>query len=209
MERIKAWLTSEGAPFYGLLVLILLVAVMVLLVQFMHKPETVTHETQQQAETPAGVEDAADNARVPVTHEQAQQAAKEIRYIYTHEVKPTYTIKTTADNAQAQSEAARKAAGADFAIVTDKNNPEAKPDVAKLPKDTTVELNQYNVQAYKPVLHTVEVSPDIDVNGERVGIDEVGYTVQRKVTKDGKYLGVGASYNVDEHKVYAKVTYTW
>lgn len=207
MERIKAWLTSEGAPFYGLLVLILLVAVMVLLVQFMHKPEAVTQEPQTQAETAAGVEGAADNARVPVTHEQAQQAAKEIRYIYTHEVKPTYTIKTTADNAQAQSEAARKAAGADFAIVTDKNNPEAKPDVAKLPKDTTVGLNQYNVQAYKQELHTIEVSPDIDAGGK--GISEVGYVEQHKISKDGKYIGFGAAYNVDEHKALAKITYTW
>ncbi len=42
--------------------------------------------------------------------------------------------------------------GADFAIVTDPTNPDKPVDlnkVAKLPEGTTVNLNQYNVHAYK------------------------------------------------------------
>ena len=62
------------------------------------------------------------------------------------------------------------------------------------------------MQAYKKVLHTVEVSPDID--GGR-GVAEVGYSVSHKVSRDGKYLGVGASYNFDSNKAYVKMTYTW
>ena len=80
-----------------------------------------------------------------------------------------------------------------------------KADVASISKDKPVELNQYNVQAYKKVLHTVEVSPDI----EGRGVAEVGYSVSHKVSRDGKYLGVGASYNFDNDKAYVKMTYTW
>ena len=51
---------------------------------------------------------------------------------------------------------------------------------------------------------TLEVSC---YNNKAIG--EVGYMVSRKISKDGKYLGVGASYNIDDHKAMAKLSYTW
>ena len=69
-------------------------------------------------------------------------------------------------------------------------------------------MNQYNVQAYKKVLHTIEIAPDIDAAGVS-GINEVCYTVSRKITGDGKYIGIGASYNIDDHKTMVKLSYTW
>ena len=219
MDRVKEFFAAVRCRFASLTKrdTLLLVLVFVCLVSWIvllciltdgcgHNPQPVTQETQTEAETPAGVEHAAEQARVPVSPNQAQTAAKEIRYIYQHDTKPVYTITTTADKAQARSETARKAAGADFSIVTDKSNPTAKKDLTQLPKGSTVELNQDNVQAYKQELHTVEVAPDLD-SGK--GVSEVGYTVQRKITKDGKYIGFGAAYNVDNHKTLAKVTYTW
>ena len=170
--------------------------------------DTVTTETQEQAETPAGVDMAADNANVPLTPDQAKTAAKEIRYIYTHDTKPEYTIATTGAKAADQSEAACKTSGADFAIVTNKQNPEASTDFNAISDATRVELNQYNVQAYKKELHTIEVSPNIDGSG-KAGVAEIGYIEQFKISKDGKYIGLGVSYNIDEHKTMAKVTYTW
>ena len=156
-----------------------------------------------QAQTEAGVEKAADKAQVPVSRQQAQDAAQEIRYIYKHDTKPEYTIVTTGGDVEKQAQAAQERAGADFSIVASDDG--EKADVASISKDRPVELNQYNVQAYKQVLHTVEVSPDI----EGRGIAEVGYSVSRKVSSDGKYLGVGASYNFDNNKAYVKMTYTW
>ena len=150
-----------------------------------HK-DAVTTETQNQAETPAGVDMAADNANVPLTPDQAKTAAKEIRYIYTHDTKPEYTIATTGAKAADQSEAACKTSGADFAIVTNKQNPEASTDLNAISDATRVELNQYNVQAYKKELHTIEVSPGIDGNG-KTGVAEIGYIEQFKISKDGKY----------------------
>lgn len=205
MERFKTWVLAHRRIIGGVAFGILLVVVAVLLFRGCKTdPQKVTVEPQAQAQTEAGVEKAADNAQIPVSREQAQDAAQEIRHIYEHDTKPEYTIITTGGDVEKQAQAAQERAGADFSIVTSKDD--SKADVASISKDKPVELNQYNVQAYKKVLHTVEVSPDIE--GGR-GVAEIGYTVSRKVSRDGKYLGVGASYNFDSNKTYVKMTYTW
>lgn len=206
MEQVKTWALAHRRIIGGVVLGVLLVVVAVLLFRGCktEQPQKVTVEPQTQAQTEAGVEKAADAAQVPVSRQQAQQAAQEIRYIYEHDTKPEYTVITTGGDVERQAQAAQERAGADFSIVASQGG--EKVDVASIGKDESVELNQYNVQAYKKVLHTVEVSPDID--GGR-GIAEVGYTVSRKVSRDGKYLGVGASYNFDSNKTYVKMTYTW
>lgn len=205
MEQIKTWALAHRRIIGGVVLGVLLVVVAVLLFRGCKtEPQKVTVEPQTQAQTEAGVEKAADNAQVPVSREQAQDAAQEIRYIYERDTKPGYTIITTGGDVEKQAQTAQERSGADFSIVTSQDG--SKADVASISKDKPVELNQYNVQAYKKVLHTVEVSPDIE--GGR-GIAEVGYSVSRKVSRDGKYLGVGASYNFDSNKAYVKMTYTW
>ncbi|WP_337952331.1 hypothetical protein [Mitsuokella jalaludinii] len=205
MEKVKAWALAHRRIIGGVVLVVLLVVIAVLLFRGCKtEPQKVTVEPQAQAQTEAGVEKAADNAQVPVSRQQAQDAAQEIRYIYQHDDPPEYTIITTGGDVEKQAQAAQERAGADFSIVASDDG--EKADVASISKDKPVELNQYNVQAYKKVLHTVEVSPDIE--GGR-GIAEVGYSVSRKVSRDGKYLGVGASYNFDNDKAYVKMTYTW
>lgn len=205
MEQVKTWVYAHRRIVSGILFGILAVIVAVLLFRGCKtEPQKVTVEPQTQAQSEAGVEKAADNAQVPVSRQQAQDAAQEIRYIYEHDTKPEYTVITTGGDVERQAQAAQERAGADFSIVASTDGTPA--NTASISKDKPVELNQYNVQAYKKTLHTVEVSPDID--GGR-GIAEVGYTVSRKVSRDGKYLGVGASYNFDSNKAYVKMTYTW
>lgn len=206
MEKVKAWALAHRRIIGGVVLVVLLVVIAVLLFRSCktEQPQKVTVEPQTQAQTEAGVEKAADAAQVPVSRQQAQDAAQEIRYIYQHDDPPEYTIITTGGDVEKQAQAAQERAGADFSIVASGDG--EKADVASIGKDKPVELNQYNVQAYKRVLHTVEVSPDID--GGR-GVAEVGYSVSRKVSRDGKYLGVGASYNFDNNKAYVKMTYTW
>lgn len=205
MEQVKTWVYAHRRIVGSIIFGILAVIVAVLLFRGCKtEPQKVTVEPQTQAQTEAGVEKAADNAQVPVSRQQAQDAAQEIRYIYQHDTKPEYTIITTGGDVEKQAQAAQERAGADFSIVASDDG--EKADVASISKDKPVELNQYNVQAYKKVLHTVEVSPDIE--GGR-GVAEVGYSVSRKVSSDGKYLGVGASYNFDNDKAYVKMTYTW
>lgn len=205
MERFKTWALAHRRIIGGVVLGVLLVVIAVLLFRGCKtEPQKVTVEQQTQAQTEAGVEKAADNAQIPVSREQAQDAAQEIRYIYEHDTKPEYTIITTGGDVEKQAQAAQERAGADFSIVASTDG--APANTASISKDKPVELNQYNVQAYKKVLHTVEVSPDID--GGR-GVAEIGYTVSHKVSRDGKYLGVGASYNFDSNKTYVKMTYTW
>lgn len=205
MEQVKTWVYAHrrivGAIIFGILAVIVAV---LLFRGCKTEPQKVTVEPQSEAQTETGVEKAADKAQVPVSRQQAQDAAQEIRYIYQHDDPPEYTIITTGGDVEKQAQAAQERAGADFSIVASGDG--EKADVASIGKDKPVELNQYNVQAYKRVLHTVEVSPDIE--GGR-GIAEVGYSVSRKVSRDGKYLGVGASYNFDNDKAYVKMTYTW
>lgn len=205
MEQVKTWVYAHrrivGAIIFGILAVIVAV---LLFRGCKTEPQKVTVEPQSEAQTETGVEKAADNAQVPVSRQQAQDAAQEIRYIYQHDDPPEYTIITTGGDVEKQAQAAQERAGADFSIVASQDG--SKADVASINKDKPVELNQYNVQAYKKVLHTVEVSPDIE--GGR-GVAEIGYTVSRKVSRDGKYLGVGASYNFDSNKTYVKMTYTW
>ena len=204
MEKAKAWALAHRRIIGGVVLCVLLVVIAVLLFRGCKtEPQKVTVEPQVEAQSEAGVEKAADNAKVPVSRRQAQDAAQEIHYIYEHDTKPEYTIVTTGGDVEKQAQAAQERAGADFSIVASTDG--APANTASISKDKPVELNQYNVQAYKKVLHTVEVSPDI----EGRGVAEVGYSVSHKVSRDGKYLGVGASYNFDNNKAYVKMTYTW
>ena len=208
MDKLKTaadWLKSHKTVFIHVAGIIVVVVLAILLWRYTHQPEPVTTETQIEAETVQGVERAAGNAHVQLSTDQAQQAATQIKYIYSHDVQPIYTVTTTGNNAESVAETAQKAAGADFSIITDKYNPTKQTSLKTLPTSSTVELNQYNVKAYKKILHTIEVVPDI----QNKSVDEVGYTVSRKISNDGKYIGVGASYNIDDHKTMVKLSYTW
>lgn len=171
-----------------------------------HTAKTITTETQTQAETPAGVENAATNADVEISSDQAKEAADEIKEIAESGEAPSYTISTTAGQAQTAEKEAQESSGADFSIVTDPANPVETVDTSKLPADTQISLNQYNVQAYKKILHTVSYAPKAIDNPSP---KEIGYSVAKKITKDGRYLGVGVDYNFDDKAAMVKLEYTW
>ena len=203
MEKIRS--IAKKYPYLLAMAAIVLVCIAGYFVWHSKQAQPVTTETQVQAETPAGVTQAADKAQVSISPSQAQEAASQIKYIYTNSIIPQYTITTTGDKAQEAADKAQEAAGADFSIITDKYNPTKQTSLKTLPTSSMVELNQYNVQAYKKILHTIEFVPDI----QNKSVDEVGYTVSRKISNDGKYIGVGASYNIDDHKTMVKLSYTW
>lgn len=196
----KKW-AGKILPFLLVFALTFLLAYLV----FHQDKETVTTESQHTAETVEGVQRASENAGITINTGQAQEASEKIKYIYTSGQSPQYTIITTGDKAQETAKAEQERAGADFSIVTDKNNPDTAVDLSKLDKDTKVELNQYNINAYKKVLHTVEVSPNI--TDKKVG--SVSYMVSKRVSDNGHYLGVGVEHNFDVHRTYLKVAYTW
>ena len=203
-KKIKNWFKGEWnrGLFIVMSFLILLTVVFAFanagLNRYTTKPATTM--PQQQAETPAGVEKAASNAHIKLDSGQTKQVSETIREIRVTEREPVYIIQTTGDKAQEVSEKASKQEKADFSIVTDKDHSDEAVELDKLDENETVNLKQYNIQAYKKQLNTIEYQP-----WEKT----IGYTHSWKVSKSGKYLGVGADYDIDDKRVLAKVTYSW
>ena len=203
-KKIKNWFKGEWnrGLFIVMSFLILLTVVFAFanagLNRYTTKPATTM--PQQQAETPAGVEKAASNAHIKLDSGQTKQVSETIREIRVTEREPVYIIQATGDKAQEVSEKASKQEKADFSIVTDKDHSDEAVELDKLDENETVNLNQYNIQAYKKQLNTIEYQP-----WEKT----IGYTHSWKVSKSGKYLGVGADYDIDDKRVLAKVTYSW
>lgn len=202
-EKIKYWYVEHRDEVLGAFLGIavgMLVVFFVYLFYMSFSAKAVTPMTQQQAETPAGVEKAASNAHIKLDSGQTKQVSETIREIRVTEKEPVYIIQTTGDKAQEASEKASKQEKADFSIVTDKDHPDKAVELDKLDKNATVNLNQYNVQAYKKHINTIEYYP-----AEKT----VGYTHQWKISKSGKYMGVGVDYDTDDQRIMAKVTYSW
>ena len=195
--NITNWLAGHKLEVFVVLELILTAFA---LYHLLKPPETITVMPQEQAETTQGVKQASENAHVEIDNAQAQEIASTIREIRVVEKAPEYAVHTTGDKAQEASEKAQEATGADFAIVTNKDTAQEVKQLDELPADTQVTLNQYNVQAYKKHINTIEYQPT-----EKV----VGYTHQWKVSKSGRYMGVGADYDIDDKRIMMKVTYSW
>ena len=167
----------------------------------------VTFSSQEQAETAAGVHQAASDADVKLDADQEKEISTVIKEIRTTEQVPVYVVQTTGANLNTAAETARERAGADFSIITD-NTPadnnkapfEAPQEFETIPDNAPVTLNQYNIQACKKHINTIEYQP-----WEKT----IGYTHQWKITKSGRYIGVGADYDIDDKRAYAKVVYSW
>lgn len=92
--------------------------------------------------------------------------------------------------------------GADFAIITNPAEPTKKVDlkeVAKLPDATTVNLSQYNVFAYKKILKGMNLYPKFE-GVKPVGLSEITGDISRKISKDGKYIGITAGFQFEDKK---------
>lgn len=209
MEKSKLLSRSNLIRAGAALVVVLLIAATGLWLynRYFKADETIVQESQTTAETPAGVQRAAKKAGVTVDSDQAKAVAKEIKYIYETQKEPVYVVQTTGGKAEAAASDARKEAKADFAIITDKNDPDKQVNLAELKKDKDqpVELNQYNIQAYKPVIRTISITPDLKERGVR----QVNFSIARKVTKDGQYVGVGVGYDIVDKRALVNLSYSW
>ena len=84
MQKIKDWIKEhryETAKIITAVVLIILLVCFVVKAWHGKTAEPVTTMPQQQAETPAGVEKAADNAHIKLDSEQTKQVSETIREI--------------------------------------------------------------------------------------------------------------------------------
>lgn len=180
----------------------LIIAVLVggyLLYQHFHPQQPVTTESQQQAETPEGISLAAHNAEVTMLHSQLDEAAKQIAVLKNQP--PNTVIQTVPVQVPYVVEQQREKSGADFVIVTDPANPATPVDlkqVEQLPENTTVTLNQYNVQAYPK--HMAEVSYYSGNSGD------VAYMSRVKVFGKTGYVGPVVRYGDNKVNVGARIS---
>ena len=162
MINVLYWIYKNRAIVgYMLLAIALLIGVYFMWAHF-HPPNPIVFESQQQASTPAGVEQAANVAEIPISPVEASAIVNAIKedadkplaaVVQTTGVKLENTIKTELQKS-----------GGQFAIVTDTKNLDSVPTVDKTvavpasgqvktetvqPK-TPVTLNQYNIRLDKP-----------------------------------------------------------
>jgi hypothetical protein len=180
--------------------------------QHFNQPEPVTTLSQEQAETPAGVQQAADNAQVKMLQSQLDEAAKEIARLKNKP--PDKVIKTVPVEVIKVVTKEVEKRGADFGMLTDPDHPDKKVnlnEIAALPEGTTVNLNQYNVYAYRMVLRGINVMPDWSesIRNGSIRIQEVTFDVSRRITKDGKYLGGVLEYDFKHDEAKAGIRYSF
>jgi len=129
---------------------------------------TATYESQQRAETPQGVREAANNAQVPLSVSQETRVAQAVRESVNEP--PAAVVTTTGSKLQETIKSELQKSGGRFSIITDPahpaNVPVAAPSAAgsagkttpataagaatvtAIPPNATVTLNQYNIKAY-------------------------------------------------------------
>ena len=193
-------LIARREKILSLILIVILCIAGYFLYQYLNPAQLVTGESQQQAETPVGILLGATNAHIPMIQDQLDEAAAEIARL--KNLPPRYIIQTVPTEVVKTIEVERQKAGADFAIITNPAEPVkvvVLKEVEQLPPLTPVVLNQYNIQAYKKVLSGFNVYPSF-TGITPTGIGEITADTSRKITKDGKYVGITGGYDFDDKK---------
>ena len=207
---ILAEVKGRRWPIYAA-VLILFLVVAYFAWQHLHPAQPVTPMSQDKAETADGVALAAANAHVKMLQGQLEDAAKEIAKL--KDKPPDVVVQTVPVEVPKIVEAERKKSGADFAIVTNPKETDKAVDlqqISKLPDSTPVTLNQYNVFAYKKIIRGVNVYPDWGELGQRkLKLNELSVDWSKRITNDGKYLGITGAYNFDREQAKVGLRYSF
>lgn len=176
---------------------------------YLHPIQVLTEESQQQAETLQGVNLAAQNADVSMMQSQLNEAVQKITLL--KEKSPDTIIKTTPVGIIKTVEKSAAKSEADFSIITDLQKPDNEAnlkEIAKLPAKTDVILNQYNVFAYKKIIRGINIYPSL-TGRTSTALSEITYDVSRKITNDGKYIGITGGYDFNNKKAKIGLRYTF
>lgn len=137
---------TELKIYARILVAVLAIALLVVIYHWAadkFRAPPVIATTQQTAQTPQGVQTAAQQAKVPVSMAQAAMIAQSVQQ--SAGKPPDYSVPTSGSAWESMAEKIRKKDGADFSMVTDPKRPNEKP----APKPTEpVNLNVYNIKAF-------------------------------------------------------------
>lgn len=157
-------------------------------------PDKVPVVSTEEMKTGSSVKDVAASAGVHLSAGQANEVADKIQ-----NAKPAGSVNTTAGSLKETAAELQQKNASDFApVVTDE-------DLSKIDKDTPVELQQYHIYAAPKVLHEIGLKADSSGNG----IAGVSYGIKRRISAEGKYIGVRADYDWKEKEAAVWLTYTY
>ena len=157
-------------------------------------PDKVPVVSTEEVKTGSSVKDIAASAGVNLSAGQASEIADKIQ-----NAKPAGSVNTTAGDLKETAAELQQKNSSDFApVVTDE-------DLSKIDKNTPVELQQYHVYAAPKVLR--EVGLKADTSGKGVG--GISYGIKRRISAEGKYIGVRADYDWQDKEAAVWLTYTY
>lgn len=157
-------------------------------------PDKVPVVSTEQVKTGSSVKDVAASAGVNLSTDQASEIADKIQ-----NSKPAGSVNTTAGDLKETAAELQQKNGSDFApVVTDE-------DLLKMDKDTPVELQQYHIYAAPKVLREVGLKAGTDGNA----VDGISYGIKRRISTEGKYIGVRADYDWKKKEAAVWLTYTY
>lgn len=157
-------------------------------------PDKVPFITTEEIKTGCNIENVAASSGVKISSGQAAEVADKIK-----KAKPAGSVNTTAGNLKDTAKQMQQQSGSDFApVVTDE-------DLSKIDKDVPVELQQYHIYAAPKVLREVGLKAGTDGNA----VAGVSYGIKRRISAEGKYIGVRADYDWKEKEAAVWLTYTY
>lgn len=157
-------------------------------------PDKVPVVSMEEVKTGSSVKGVAASAGVNLSADQAAEVADKIK-----KAKPAGSVNTTAGNLKDTAKQMQQQSGSDFApVVTDE-------DLSKIDKDVPVELQQYHIYAAPKVLREVGLKAGTDGNA----VAGVSYGIKRRISAEGKYIGVRADYDWKEKEAAVWLTYTY
>ena len=187
------------------LVIILVMALLILGWNLLHPPQKVTFESQKNATTAQGAQEAANNAQIPLVHGQAAEVG--VLISEAAKTPPAASVEATGETLEKVVLQEQKTAKADFSIVADAKNPNLTPVVGNgkivpaantevITQNTPVILNQYNVKAYPDQLLQVggSVNEVMIAYSWRVNVPKIPLIAPKG---DVGYIGVYGHYNAD------------
>jgi hypothetical protein len=143
---VISWIDNHPRVVFNIALVVIVVLAGIMAWTHFHPPKSETFESQQVAETPVGVQQAANNAQVPLATGQAFEVAKYIQA--TVNTPPVATVATTGAQLQQTISQEQYKFKADFSIVTDPKNATLAVTPATIAPNTPITLNQFNIQAY-------------------------------------------------------------
>ena len=149
----------------------------------------------EQLQSADQIKKAADSAGVSLSDEQSKIIQDKIQ-----NAKPAVSVPATAGTVKHIAEQQRQQNGSDFAPVV------SDGELSKLPDETPIELKQYHIYAAPKIQRELGIKLDRESGSH---ISGVSYSIKRRITEKGQYVGARVDYDWKEKEAQIWGTYSW